>query len=210
MNKKLCRLLTDKDRHDLAPLIEQMFRDAHDMMARKFPRANVQQAWMLHQLSTLKPKLTLCAGAYEDTAFECWRKYAPVGAIFGIDPHTDLTLNQFRKERKQSSPLFDCVFSTSVLEHVPDDEGFIRDVVTLLKEGGTGLLTVDFLADWKRGDKVPGGDGRFYTPSDVNRIGKLLNELGCKWVDEPDFNGAPDFEHDGCKYSFMALAFTRG
>ena len=62
--------------------------------------------------------------------------------------------------KKQS---FDIIISTSVIEHVEDDEKFIEDIAYLLKKGGYAILTCDFNDYYKKGDDIPDGDYRFYT-----------------------------------------------
>lgn len=204
------RLLTDKDREELKTLIDDMFSKLPEMMKRKISLANVQQAFVLdtvRKLITYECKI-LSVGCFEDTAYE-YLMNIPNEAkaeIVGIDPQINSDLHSY----KGTSGLFDIVFSTSVLEHVEDDEEFIADICSLLKVGGTGILTMDFNNDYVVGDKLPYSDLRFYTKHDLEiRLTKVLNDNGCDLVDVPDWSGTAEFTHDGCDYSFATFVFRK-
>lgn len=204
------RLLRDADREHLSGVIRWMEKFLPDMMARKIPEANVQQAWISSKVyeavSGNRNASLLCAGCHEDTAFFALIKdhYKPVG----IDPLVNgMDLHKFLQNNNGAQ--FDCVFATSVLEHVQDDEQFIQDMCTLLKPDGVGLLTCDFREGWKAGDPVPYSDFRLYTSADIERLGRVLHRNGCYWTDKPDTRGEPDFHYQGHNYSFMALAFKK-
>ena len=66
------------------------------------------------------------------------------------------------------SQSFDIIISTSVIEHVEDDEQFINEMAYLLRVGGSGILTCDFKDNYKKGDDIPDADYRFYTKKDLN------------------------------------------
>jgi SAM-dependent methyltransferase len=204
------RLLTDKDREELKPLIDDMFSKLPEMMKRKINLANVQQAFVL---DTVKKWITygcriLSVGCFEDTAYE-YLMNTPNKAkaeIVGIDPQINFDLHSY----KGMSGLFDIVFSTSVLEHVKDDEEFVADICNLLKVGGAGILTMDFNNDYRVGDKLPYTDLRFYTKHDLEfRLTKILTDNGCDLVDVPDWSGTAEFTHDGCNYSFSTFVFRK-
>lgn len=204
------RLLTDVDRLNLKHVIDKMFIICPDMMSRKISRANIQQAFMLDMIKdelkgdVFKP--TLCVGCFEDTAYECLLRYGL--SVAGIDPDVNVDLHTFRLSHDPES--FDVIFSTSVIEHVPDDEQFMEDICLLLKPGGLGVLTCDFNNNYKVGDLLPYSDLRFYTENDLKfRLGKIIHKHNCEFVDTPDWTGEPEFSHDGCNYSFATFAFRK-
>lgn len=202
--ERINRLLRNSDRDFLGWLGVKMRHELPDMMSRKIPEANVQQEWMVAQVRLAKPMKTLCVGCYEDTAFELLKKERHV---VGIDPLVNgKTLRQFVL---LDGGEFECVFATSVIEHVDDDEQFIADMCSLLAHDGVGLLTCDFKEGWKKGDPLPATDERLYTSADIDRLGRVLRKCGCYWIDKPDTKGAPDFHYQGHDYSFMALCFKK-
>lgn len=200
------RLLRDLDREELEWAVRILKMHAPSIMSRKIPEANVQQAWMLSNVLDARPESILSAGCYEDSAFEALRVIGQ--NVTGIDPLVNgMDLHKFVQNNHGAQ--FDCVFATSVLEHVQDDEQFIQDMCTLLKPDGVGLLTCDFREGWKAGDPVPYSDFRLYTSADIDRLGRVLHRNGCYWTDKPDTLGEPDFHYQGHNYSFMALAFKK-
>lgn len=60
---------------------------------------------------------------------------------------------------------FDCAFATEVLEHCPEPETFLKEVLRVLKPGGNFFLTVPFL--WNL-HEVPNDEYR-YTPFSLER-----------------------------------------
>jgi SAM-dependent methyltransferase len=206
------KLLTDKDRNYLKPSIELMWVSCPEMMKRKIGRANIQQGFVLSEIVRLvklkKDAKILSVGCFEDTAFETIKKLG-YDAI-GIDPAIDFDLHSFLNGKTDLKYGFDIVFSTSVLEHVKDDEEFIQDMCTLLNKGGYGILTVDFNNDYKVGDKLPHTDLRFYTKYDLEvRLNNVLKKNNCTLVDKPEWEGKPEFTHDGCIYSFATFVFRK-
>jgi SAM-dependent methyltransferase len=217
------RLLTDTDRLSLKHVIDKMFIICPDMMSRKIFRANVQQAFMLDTISKevgkgleigdVSESKILSVGCFEDTAYEVLHRYGL--SVTGIDPDVNFYLHEFVRivggEYNQSYPdKYDVIFSTSVIEHVPDDEQFMEDICLLLKPGGLGILTCDYNNNYKAGDLLPYSDLRFYTENDLKfRLGKIIHKHDCEFVDTPDWTGEPDFSHDGCNYSFATFAFRK-
>jgi len=214
---RMNRLLRNADRKQYESLIEKMKKVCPETMSRKIENANVQQAFMLHAVGDSMQKNysgreldILCVGSFEDTAYETLQ--ALDITVHGIDPETDIDLATFKEEVKDLDDVpreFDVIFSTSVIEHVKDDDSFIRDICSLLKEGGVGILTCDFNDSYKDGDKLPYSDERFYTLKDFERFEEILKDNNCKLVGEADWSGEPDFEHDGCKYSFAIFTFEK-
>lgn len=199
------RLLTNQDRDDFGPLIQEMIQTNPEMMGRKIPQANVQQAWILASVREANVSKILSIGCFEDTAAETLLKDGI--EITGIDPCINYDLSGFIKANPDMR--FDCVFATSVLEHVEDDEKFLREMCDVLNPDGVGLLTMDYRNDFQAGQPVPATDVRLYTASDIQRLGKVLESKGCYFVDKPDFTGEPDFVYQGHKYSFYAMTFKK-
>jgi SAM-dependent methyltransferase len=190
----------------MGPVIEEMRVSTPEMMSRKIPEANVQQAWVLEKVRQTKAESIFCVGCYEDTTFSTLERSNVW--VTGIDPAIDFfDLAGYREAFPAKR--FQCVFATSVLEHVKGDEQFIRDLCDLLTKDGVAILTVDYKAGYKTGDPLPATNERFYTPADVEWIGRILEEKGCYWIDVPDLAGEPDFSYQGHHYSFLALVFKK-
>lgn len=204
--EKFNRLLTNTDRERLAPTVQEMFSAVPEMMSRKIPEANVQQAWVLEMVRKTGAKNILCVGSFEDTALETLVAQNPDHPFRAIDPALNYSLHDFRKVNQDT---FECVFSTSVIEHVQDDEQFVRDLCDCLASDGVCVLTADYRADWKQGQPLPATDVRLYTPADIERLGRVLESKNCYWVDTPNLAGAPDFHYQGHDYSFVALVFKK-
>ena len=211
------RLLTDKDREELKPIIEELFRVCPDTMKRKIARANVQQAFILgavlDQIAQEDFHKVLSVGHYDDTAYEYLKSFpfSKLIDLVGVDPAINIDLHSFRNGKTTKDGLgFDIIFSTSVIEHVQNDEEFLDDICKLLNKGGVGILTMDFNNDYRPGDKLPHSNIRFYTKKDLEfRLTKILTNNGCDLVDIPDWSGEPEFTHDGCNYSFATFVFRK-
>jgi len=204
-----CRLLNNADRHRLEPVVDEMKAAVPEMMSRKIPEANVQQAWTLEMVRKTGARSVLCVGCFEDTGFETLR--ATKTHVLGIDPDSKRPWEAYTlaKVRERHVGAFDCIFSTSVIEHVADDEQFVRDLCDCLASDGVCILTADFREGWRAGDPLPATDCRLYTAADIERLGRVLESKGCYWVNSPDLEGAPDFHYQGHDYSFVGLVFKK-
>ena len=195
-----------------APAIATLFALAPGTMTRKYPEANVQQGFMLAAVLKLcrdfpRTKI-LCVGSYEDTALKSLLKIGIRAA--GIDPNVDgLDLDKFLSLYPDQKGTFDIVFSTSVLEHVQNDEAFVSGVASLIAPGGYGVFTCDFRKAWKSGESVPQANYRFYRADDLNH--RLLNAMrGCQLLDTPNWEEfEPDFEYEGCWYNFATFTVSK-
>lgn len=207
-------LLNNSERERLKPAIDELIRLCPEMMARKLPEANVQQGFVFDTTKKLVsekyPIYTdaslLSVGCFEDTAFEGLKKKGY--NIAGIDPAVNCDLNTFFAD---SSPeAFDVIISTSVIEHVPNDEEFIDKICKLLKKGGFAVLTCDFKDSWKQGEPMPGEDQRLYTTYDLLvRLNDILINNQCTMVGKVDYTGKPDFNYCGHEYSFASYVFKK-
>jgi len=205
------RILDDRARRELAPLVERLFELAPETMARKIPRANVQQAFVLdvveHLASRFPDPRILCAGCYEDTAYEALVKLGY--EVTGIDPVLNRDLETFYRDEPGLEGRFHVVFATSVLEHVRHDGLFLMRVSDLLAPGGFAVFTVDFKEGFRPGDPMPREDYRLYTKEDIlEHLLPLVPEL--ELLDEPRWDcPEPDFHYGGVDYTFATLTLRK-
>jgi len=205
------RILDDEARRRYAPALAYLAEAVPDMLARKFAAANIQQAFVFDTVAHFarartKPAI-LSVGSFDDTA-------AAALNVSGleteeIDPVLNYDLDTYLTKPSCRRLGYDIILSTSVIEHVADDEQFIKNIGALLAPGGIGVLTCDFNDSYRAGDPIPKEDFRFYTASDLyDRLMKLLPD--CSLVDTPaPSDRPPDFEYGGCRYSFASLVFRK-
>ncbi len=205
------RILDNAAREQYKPVIDDLFDIVPEMMARKIPEANVQQAFVLDSVRKLalrysSPKI-LCIGSYDDTAASALKKLGY--KMEEIDPVMNYDLGTFMDKPSTRTESYDIIFSTSVIEHVGNDELFVTQIVRLLADGGTAILTCDYNDQYKPGDPIPAEDFRLYTQRDFKeRFLPLLKE--CSLVDAPQWDCAsPDFTYAGCRYTFATLVFRK-
>lgn len=208
--RPLNRILTDTDRIMYGFAMRHMEMSCPEMMSRKIPSANVQQAFVyLAVRSALLSKETasvLCVGSFEDTA--CATLKADGIQVLEIDP--DVNGMDLHKFFSSTTKKFDVIFSTSVIEHVKNDEQFIAEICQLLAPGGQAILTTDFKEDYRKGDPLPYSDERFYTTKDLTvRIPGILSKYGCKILGEQDYSGIDTFVYQGHHYSFATFVFRK-
>jgi SAM-dependent methyltransferase len=205
-------VLDDMARRHYRPVIDMMFAVVPDMMRRKIFTANVQQAFVLAATLQLTPSperaKVLCVGSYEDTA--CETLLAMGYDVEGIDPNVNgQDLSAFLRAHPSAPGTYTTIFSTSVIEHVPDDEGFARDIASLLAPGGVAVLTCDYRDAWQPGEPLPPTDERFYRSIDLrSRLPAAMT--GCTFIDDPEWERfAPDFNYGTCSYSFASLCLRK-
>jgi SAM-dependent methyltransferase len=205
------RILNNDAREQYRRAIAVLFALVPDVLYRKIQEANIQQAFVFdtvqkfaRQLST--PKI-LCVGSYEDTAALGLKRTGI--RMEEIDPVLNYDLDTYFGKPSTVKNSYDIIFSTSVLEHVENDELFIKQIARLLAPGGTAILTCDYNDQYKQGDRIPQGNFRFYTEKDLmQRILPLLKD--CSLVDDPQWNcPEPDFTYAGCTYTFATLVFQK-
>lgn len=201
------RILTDGDRWLYQGIIDEMAAHSPEMMGRKISSALVQQAFVVNTIRTLVPKGSdiLSAGAYEDTAGELLKEQYNV---VDIDPAINMDLHSYRSVFPNVR--VDAVISTSVLEHTVDDQEFIVDICGLLKPGAIAVLTCDYKADYKPGDKLPTTSNRFYTYDDLlKRLNFIITDNECYLIDSPDYTAKDTFSWEGIPYSFATYVFRK-
>jgi len=208
----LNRILDEEARVLFKPTIRFLEQNLPELMAKKIPEANVQQAFVLDTTVRLSrrfsnPKI-LAIGSFEDTAVEGLKMLNY--DLESIDPILNYDLQTFISKPGIQEGSYDLIVSTSVIEHVKDDEQFMRDIAYLLKKGGYAILTCDFNDHYKPGDDIPPVDYRFYTQADLKE--RLMDEiLDCSLVDRPQWDcDTPDFIlADTYKYTFATLVITK-
>ncbi|MFV0606871.1 MAG: methyltransferase domain-containing protein [Niabella sp.] len=208
-NSRFNRILDDTAREIYAPAIAKLHSLAPQTMAKKIPEANVQQAFVfdtvIRTIPQYKNPKLLCIGSYEDTASMGLTKMGYI--IEEIDPMLNYFLQDYITKPNVQKASYDIIFSTSVIEHDPDDESFIKCVHELLSPGGTAIITCDYKDGWKPGDDKPDVDARFYTKQDLTE--RLLSYMpNTELVDTPDWDCPdPDFNYLG-KYQYTFATFV--
>ena len=205
------RILDNDARKQYKPVIDNLFKLLPEAMARKIPEANIQQAFVLDTVLKYATKVTnpkiLCIGSYDDTAAGALKTYGYM--MDEVDPVLNYDLNTFMHKPSTIKSSYDMIFSTSVIEHVKDDELFVSQIGELLAPGGIAVLTCDYNNQYKPGDPIPQEDFRMYTQKDFKeRLLPLLKD--CSLVDDPRWDCQnPDFEYAGCQYTFASLVFRK-
>lgn len=200
-------LLNDTERELYKDSILELYTLCPDTIKRKISRANVQQAWMLNTLKkhVFEDANILCVGSFEDTACEALQKLG--FKVNAIDPAINTSLHDFFVNCNEK---FDIIFSTSVIEHVQDDELFIDEICKLLKNGGYGFLTCDFNNTYKDGHRKPSEDARLYTKYDLlERLNGILIKNDCNLFGDINYDATPDFIYSGHLYSFATYSFKK-
>ena len=208
-------ILDDAARQHFAPTIRMLWLMAPDIMPRKIARANVQQGYMVAAVEALagekrQPRM-LCVGSFEDTAAIALQSLGY--HVDAIDPALNTDLRGYCEQHPDLRGHYDIVFSTSVIEHVPDDETFVADIAALLAPGGYAVLTCDYDDRWRPGQPKPSTDVRLYTRADMTRLLDAMGDVAL--VD------APDWERDHLdftitegevelRYTFATFVVRRG
>jgi SAM-dependent methyltransferase len=107
---------------------------------------------------------------------------------------------------------FDAITCLSVVEHVPNLSGFIREMSRLLKPGGPLILSTDYWPVKVRTE----GRREFNAPVNVfdeqslAGLIQIAREDGLELTGEPDLAvGTPVVKWHGLRYTFVVLAFTK-
>ena len=208
-DRGLNRILDDEARTLYEPAVQKLFEAVPLTMSKKIARANVQQAFVFDTVYRLRKEFKnprmLCVGSYEDTASMTLKKMG--FDVEEIDPVLNFSLQEFYTRPSTVKQSYDIIFSTSVIEHDPDDASFMRCIAGLLAPGGYAVLTCDYKDGWKRGDPKPSVDARFYTKADLEK--RLPSYApNCELVDVPDWKCPnPDFLYQE-KYRYTFATFV--
>lgn len=204
----LNRILNNEARELYKLAIDKLVELVPKTMARKISEANVQQAFVFDTVCRYLPQYQnpklLCVGSYEDTASMSLIKLGYT--VEEIDPIINYSLQEYFTKPTTVKNSYDIIFSTSVIEHDPDDESFIRCVADLLAPRGLAIITCDYKDGWKKGEPKPEIDERFYTQNELrNRLLPLMKN--CHLVDEPQWDCPnPNFNYLG-KYQYTFATF---
>jgi len=205
------RILDNQARIQYKPIIDNLYSILPEMMSRKISEANIQQAFVLDTVLRLSlqfssPKI-LSIGSYDDTAAAALKKFG--FPLEEIDPLINYDLNTFLSKPTTHKGSYNIVFSTSVIEHVMDDELFIGQIAQLLSPGGISVLTCDYNDHYKSNDAIPHEDFRMYTRNDLTQ--RLLSKAtDCELIDKPNWTSEkPDFEYAHYCYTFATFVFRK-
>jgi len=205
----LNRILDNSARKLYQPTIDKLIELVPATMAKKIAEANVQQAFIFdtvfRYLSDYQSPKLLCVGSYEDTASMSLLKMGY--NVEEIDPMLNYYLQEYVSKPSTKIGTYNIIFSTSVIEHDPDDKSFIQCIEKLLAPGGVAIITCDYKEKWKLGELKPDADERLYTKKDLE--GRLLSYMpSCNLVDEPQWECEnPDFIFLG-RYNYTFATFV--
>ena len=206
------RILNNQARYIYRSAIQELFTSVPNMMERKIKEANIQQAFVVDTVKRFAHNFTspkiLCVGSYEDTAAATLKSLGY--EMEEIDPVLNYDLNTYFHLPSTNKQSYQLIFSTSVLEHVDNDELFMTQIAELLAPDGVAILTCDYNDQYQLGDPIPDVDNRLYTQKDLKqRILPLLKD--CHLVDEPQWDCPnPDFVYAGkYRYTFATLVFQK-
>lgn len=204
-------ILDNSKRVKFKPYLDLLSTCCPKTIQRKIPEANIQQAFIvdcvLSLLEISQYKNVLCIGSFEDSACETLRSIGV--SVDGIDPMINYDLHTFLSKPCKLTSGYDVIFSTSVIEHVEDDEIFMADAASLLRPNGFLALTCDFEKNYKHGDRIPDCDYRFYTKHDLSS--RLLSKAPCLEVYGKinwDYL-TPDFHYHEYLYTFASAVYRK-
>ncbi len=205
------RILDNQARAEYDQVIKLLCQLCPDEMSRKITEANIQQAFVFETVRNLSAQFQspriLSVGAYEDTAFIGLQKLG--FTVEGIDPVLNYDLTTYLSKPGVKELGFDIIFSTSVIEHVKEDDQFVKEIASLLKPGGFAVLTCDYNQNYKPGDKIPRVDFRFYTKEDLSqRLPEAMND--CSIYGETNWDcPKPDFWFENINYTFASFVIRK-
>ena len=204
------KLLNKKEFANYQSALDLLQTHCAEMLSRKIPEANIQQAFTLQTTLDLIPTTgnLLSTGCWEDTATETLKK---VGYnVIDVDPQINTDLKTYFDNNPSIHGKLDGVVSTSVIEHVEKDEEFIDCICKLLKSGGYGIVTMDYNNGYLNGGvSKPNEDVRLYTEFDLRiRLNNILEDNECELL-EADYNGENDFCYAGHWYTFATFVFKK-
>ena len=206
------KILDDRSRHAYSVALHLQENHAPEILSRKIERANIQQAFAVDTTLRLLPKARLARilaiGSFEDTAVATLK--AMGYRVDEIDPNVNgVDLEMFYRSASTEMAGYDLILCVSVLEHVADDQAFMRMTADLLAPNGFAVFTIDFAEGYVDGDKIPNADERFYTTQHIR--GRLMSVLpDCSLLDVPSWReGAEDFHYEGCDYGFAGWVFQK-
>jgi SAM-dependent methyltransferase len=206
------KILDERSRDAYRETVHDLQLHAPELFSRKIARANIQQAFALDAVERLvtryrEPRI-LAIGSFEDTAVAVLK--AKGFRIDEVDPNVNgLDLEEFYRLPNTVPQSYDLILCVSVLEHVANDEAFVRIVGDLLAPDGVAIFTVDLSNRYPVDGQKPAGNHRLYSAGDIrNRLMSAVPD--CALLDYPCWDdGEDDFEYDGCRYSFASWVFRK-
>jgi SAM-dependent methyltransferase len=203
------RVLSNRDRQRLRPVIEDLTALCPDIMSRKFPQAVFQNAFIFEQARRLAKTgdRIILIGGYEDPIGPSLQQLGFDVTI--TDPFIDgRSSDDVLVDSIRDSKVYDLVISCSVIEHVEQDFDFVKAIYELLAPGGTALLTTDYRDGWNPSIRKPSSDVRLYTSERLRMLAAILPPEAfanaCDWQPVP-----PYFHCDDSDYGFCSLTFRR-
>lgn len=199
---KINRILTQEYFQSIKEYLEKLNQYSSDVMSRKIPNSLVQHCHILKFILEEIPKTSriLCVGSYEDPIVDVLR--ALEYSVVDIDPMTNVSLEEFVQTNEEK---FDLVFSTSVIEHVPDDLTFLLNIKKCMAPYGKAILTCDFKSNWLNDQPVPTTSLRFYNDYYIK---SLLEKTKVSPIDDPEWSDSvEDFQWEGINYTFACFGF---
>lgn len=174
-------------------------------VTNKVPVSLVQHAYVANRIMRTAnpqsmPKIA-CLGAYGDILSEYLKKKGYV--VFDIDPNINYAIENYIERSPNLLGTFDICFSVSVLEHVPDDEGFVSGALALLKPGGTFVSTLDFRAP-TLDNYLPSTHVRFYDKKSLSNLVSLFSKE-TTLTDKCWGDAINNFHYNNTSYTFATL-----
>lgn len=198
----------EKDGIILSGIIEDIKKTCNISVENKVPASLVQHAYVANQIMnnikvTAMAKIA-CLGAYGDILSEYLKKKGYL--IFDIDPNLNYTVEEYLQRNPNQLENFDVCFSVSVLEHVPDDRGFIAGAMNLLKPGGYMVNTVDY----RGGEDIymPPTHVRFYNAQQLRNLLEIFCDPDMKMGSDWD-RALNNFNYNNTSYTFATLCFKK-
>ena len=210
-NMGLNRVLDDISREVYKSATDKIFDLVPREMRKKIMRANVNQGFVFDTVHRFLPEYDnpkiLCVGSNTDTA--CMALIKMGYDVEEIDPVLNYDLQTFFTKPTTRKNFYDIIFSTSVIEHDPDDKTFMECIDGLLSGNGVFIMTCDFKDGWSKGEPKPKVDERLYTVNDLEK--RLLSYMkNCRLLDRPDYTGfKPDFLFEGVYYNFASFVVRK-
>lgn len=208
-NLRANRVLTAADRESLRPAVEELTKRCPEIMSRKHATAVFQNAFIYEQVrrAACKEDKIILIGGYEDPIGPALLQQGYDVRI--TDPNVDdKDARAVWEDTLHTGETFNIVISCSVLEHVAEDENFVRYIYQILSPGGVAFLTTDYRDGWKPGDDKPLVDERLYTRQRLEHLAAQLPDGSLlappAWNDEQ-----PYFHYEGSDYCFASFAFRR-
>ena len=201
------KILNDDQREYYRDSINELYSLCPDTIKRKIPNANAQQAFVLKTVKDLYiDGEILSVGSFDDTASESLIKLGY--DVKEIDPSINYDLHEYYQLNNMKK--FNIIISTSVIEHVKDDELFIDEICKLLNDGGYAILTCDYKNDYKQGDHKPSVDYRLYTKYDLlERLRNILLLNNCDIYGDYNYDDIDNFQYEYCTYSFATYVIKK-